>query len=131
MQITLKQHTQSLIIECDEGLMDIVVRNLLMNAIKYGKQKTNIDVNINRTNKDFQLTVRNFSNNIPADLCKGIFDKFRSKEIGNEKGGTGIGLYNVKNIIKLHKGTISCKCSVKKWIEFDMSIPQKIYKDYL
>jgi hypothetical protein len=131
MQIKFKHDTHNLIIECDEGLMDIVVRNLLMNAIKYGKQNTIIDVAIDRTQKNFRMAVKNYSNYIPADLCKGIFDKFRSRKIGNEKGGTGIGLYNVKNIIKLHNGTITCKCSGKNWIEFNISIPQKIYKDYL
>jgi K+-sensing histidine kinase KdpD len=126
MQIVLKQQTKNLVLECDEGLLDIVIRNLLINAIKYGQQNTEIIVNINRDKNNFFAAVRNFSDVIPRDLCHGIFEKFKSKEIGSEKGGTGIGLYNVKNIIHLHQGTITCKCSAKKWIEFKFNIPQKI-----
>ena len=126
MQLILKYDIRNLVVECDVGLMDIVVRNLLLNAIKYGKQNTDIDVNINRTKKDFMMSVKNYSDEIPADICKGIFEKFKSKKIGSEKGGTGIGLYNVRNIIHLHRGKITCKKSAGKWIEFHFTIPQHI-----
>ena len=126
MWIVVKQQTESLVLECDEGLLDIVIRNLLINAIKYGKQNTEITVNINRNKKDFIVSVKNISDAIPGDLCDGIFEKFRSRKIGIEKGGTGIGLYNVKNIINLHRGDISCTCSAGKWIEFRFNIPHKL-----
>jgi signal transduction histidine kinase len=126
MKIILKSQNKNLIVECDEGLLDIVIRNLLINAIKYGKQNTEIVVNIDRTKKDFEFAIRNYSDEIPSNLCNGIFDKFKSREIGDQKGGTGIGLYNVRNIIQLHRGKITCKCSAKKWIEFKLSIPQNI-----
>lgn len=126
MRIVVKQQTKNLVLECDEGLVDIVIRNLLINAIKYGKQNTEITVNINRNEKDFFVSVKNISDAIPGDLCDGIFEKFRSRKIGLEKGGTGIGLYNVKNIINLHRGDISCNCSAGKWIEFRFNIPHKL-----
>jgi len=126
MQILLEQKTKNHIIECDEGLLDIVIRNLLINAIKYGKQNTDINVCIDRNRNDFFVSVKNRSDGIPGDLCDEIFQKFRSRKIGSEKGGTGIGLYNVKNIINLHHGAITCKCLAGKWIEFNFNIPQKI-----
>jgi signal transduction histidine kinase len=126
MQIVLVQTTKNHIFECDEGLLDIVIRNLLINAIKYGKQNTEIKVAIDRNKKDFFVSVKNLSDEIPADLCDNIFQKFRSRKIGSQKGGTGIGLYNVKNIIHLHQGTIACKCLAGKWIEFKFNIPQTL-----
>jgi K+-sensing histidine kinase KdpD len=125
MQITVKNPPKNLVVECDEGLLDIVIRNLLINAIKYGKQNSEISVHINRTKSNFIVAIKNFSDAIPADLCTGIFEKFKSKKIGTEKGGTGIGLFNVRNIILLHQGNITCKSSAEKWIEFKFSIPQK------
>jgi len=125
MRIVLKQQSKNLIIECDEVLLDIVIRNLLINAIKYGEQNSEITVGINRDKKDFFVSVKNRSDAIPRDLCVGIFEKFQSRKIGSEKGGTGIGLYNVKNIINLHQGNITCKCLAGKWIEFRFNIPQK------
>ena len=125
MRIVLKRKTKNLIFECDESLFDVVIRNLLLNAIKYGKEKTDITVTINRDKNDFFVAVKNLSDDIPGDLCTGIFEKFRSRKIGPEKGGTGIGLYNVKNIITLHQGTITCDCQTGEWIEFKFNIPQK------
>jgi light-regulated signal transduction histidine kinase (bacteriophytochrome) len=125
MRIVLQRKTKNLIFECDESLFDVVIRNLLLNAIKYGKQETDITVTINRDKNDFFVAVKNLSDDIPGNLCSGIFEKFRSRKIGPEKGGTGIGLYNVKNIITLHQGTITCKCQVGEWIEFKFNIPQK------
>jgi signal transduction histidine kinase len=126
MRIVLKRQTKNMILECDEGLLDIVIRNLLINAIKYGKQNSEITVGINRDKNDFFVLIKNKSEAIPGDLCDGIFEKFRSRKIGSEMGGTGIGLYNVKNIINLHQGNITCKCLAGKWIEFRFNIPQKI-----
>jgi signal transduction histidine kinase len=126
MQIVVKCQTKDRVVECDEGLLDIVVRNLLLNAIKYGKQKSEISVTIERTATDFKVSIKNFCNVIPADLCEDIFEKFKSRPIGKEKGGTGIGLYNVRNIIHLHQGNITCKSSAKNWIKFMFSIPQNI-----
>jgi signal transduction histidine kinase len=126
MQLILTYDMRNVVVECDEGLMDIVVRNLLLNAVKYGKQNSEIHVTIRRTKKDFVMSIRNYSDEIPADICTGIFEKFKSKKIGLEKGGTGIGLYNVKNIIHLHHGKITCKSSAGKWIEFHFTIPQNI-----
>ena len=126
MKISLKQLTKNLIIECDETLLDVVIRNLLINAIKYGKENTDIVIKLSRSKNDFFVSVKNLSDDIPGDLCKGIFDKFKSRKIGAERGGTGIGLYNVKNIINLHQGNVTCDCLAGKWIEFTFNLPQKI-----
>ena len=72
------------------------------------------------------MSVKNICDEIPANLSDGIFEKFKSRKIGAEKGGTGIGLYNVKNIINLHQGNIICNCSAGKRIEFMFNIPQKL-----
>lgn len=126
IQIVIKQKTKNQIVECDDGLLDIVIRNLLINAIKYGIKNSEITIGINRVKNHFSVSVRNKSDEIPGDLCDGIFEKFKSKKIGTEKGGTGIGLYNVKNIINLHQGNISCNCLAGNWVEFKFSIPQKL-----
>jgi signal transduction histidine kinase len=126
MKIQIKQHTKNLIVECDDGLLDIAIRNLLINAIKYGKQNSEITVGISQDKNKFSVSVKNICDEIPANLCDGIFEKFKSRKIGAEKGGTGIGLYNVKNIINLHQGNIICNCLAGKWVEFMFNIPQKL-----
>jgi len=115
------------VIEGDDGLLDIVMRNLLINALKYGKEGTTISVSVIRKNKFLQVAVKNACESLPANFCRDIFQKFKSKEISGIKGGSGIGLYNVKKIVNLHGGEISCNVEKKKWVVFAFKIPQDIF----
>jgi signal transduction histidine kinase len=125
MRLIIEDSTTGSMLEGDEGLLDIVMRNLLMNAVKYGKEKTDIMIKILNTEEDLIVSVQNVCDPLPKDLCKDIFQKFRSRKIGSAKGGTGIGLYNAKNIVNLHKGDISCCVSPASTIEFKFNLPQR------
>jgi len=115
------------LVKGDDGLLDIVMRNLLINALKYGKKGSTITVKVIRKNKFLQVSVKNASESLPVNFCKGIFQKFKTKEIGKVKGGSGIGLYNVRKIVNLHGGEISCKVKKKNWVHFEFKIPQDIF----
>ena len=126
MKIVTRKLSGDLIIEGDDDLLDIVMRNLLINAIKYGKDGTDILLSIAKVNKDCEVTVKNECEKIPENFCNDIFQKFTTKKIGTVKSGTGLGLYNVKKIIDLHQGTVNCIVIDKSWIEFKIILPQKI-----
>ena len=127
MTITIDIPHGDPLIEGDDGLLDLVMRNLLINALKYGKKGSTITVKVERKNKFLQVGVKNACESLPANFCKDIFQKFKTKEIGDVKGGSGIGLYNVKKIVTLHGGEISCKVEKKKWVHFEFKIPQNIF----
>jgi len=116
--------TKNCIIQGDEWLLDIVIRNLLINAIKYGKEDTAIRIEMLSEDNNFVVSVRNKCEKLPNNLCDGLFQKFHSRKIGSVKGGTGLGLYNVKNIIELHNGKINCYILPDEWIEFKFVLPQ-------
>ncbi len=126
MKTVINQPSGDIIIEGDDGLLDIVMRNLLINAIRYGKNGSDIIVSIERVKKDCKLMVRNECEKIPKNFCNNIFQKFTKKKVGTVKGGTGLGLYNVKKIIDLHHGTVKCMVKNKRWIEFEIILPQNI-----
>jgi signal transduction histidine kinase len=126
MTISTNMITDNSILECDENLIDIVMRNLLINAVKYGEPGTEIAVKISYNEGKFFVAVKNKCKHIPKDFCNEIFQKFKSKKIGSVKGGTGIGLYNVKNILRLHQGDISCKISSNREIEFSFDLPRRV-----
>ncbi len=89
--------------------LKIVFDNLADNALKYSPD--DIDINVKLSCNSNKLTI-DFSDKgigIPVTEKKKIFRKFyriNNKEIPNVKG-TGLGLYQVKQIIKLHRGKIS------------------------
>ena len=89
--------------------LKIVFDNLTDNAVKYSEANVNIVI---RLKCDLERLIVDFSDNgigVQAKEKKKIFRKFYridNKNIPNVKG-TGLGLYQVKQIIKLHKGRIS------------------------
>ena len=89
--------------------LKIVFDNLADNAVKYSETDVNIKVQLNCDARKFTVEFSDKGIGIPAKERKKIFRKFYridNKNIPNVKG-TGLGLYQVKQIIKLHKGRIS------------------------
>ena len=126
MAIEKIKNTKNYMIHGDEWLLDIVIRNLLLNAIKYGKEDTTIFIEMRSEANNFVFSVKNKCEKLPKNLCDGLFQKFHSRKIGSVKGGTGLGLFNVKNIIELHSGKINCYILPDEWIEFKFVLPQMI-----
>lgn len=89
--------------------LKVVFDNLTDNAIKYSEDEINIEV---RFRCDSRRLIVDFADNgigIPVKEKKKIFRKFYridNRNIPNVKG-TGLGLYQVRQIIKLHKGRIN------------------------
>lgn len=92
------------IIKSDEGLIKLLIKNILENSIKYGK---NNPVDISITNNDEQkqaiLTIKDYGIGMTSEELHHIYDRFfranksRSKEIQ----GHGLGMSIVKRIINL------------------------------
>jgi two-component system phosphate regulon sensor histidine kinase PhoR len=93
----------------DKDSLRIVFDNLADNAVKYATKAVNIDV---RMNSDLHSVFIDFCDDgigISPKEKKKIFKKFyriSGKNIPNVKG-TGLGLYQVKQIIKVHGGKVN------------------------
>jgi len=110
-------------INVDAQLIEIAVRNLIENAMKYSDPYTTIKMVHSFSDQNLDFSIKSFNKAIPKDLCQGIFEKFKTKKIGDAKTGTGIGLYNVRNIVNLHHGSVECRVKTGKWILFRLRIP--------
>ncbi len=85
-----------------------VLNNLLDNAIKYSGQAKQIVVKA-RLGQDgmVETTVQDFGVGVPESVIPNLFDKFyRSHRSRAQIGGTGLGLYLSKAIVKAHGGQI-------------------------
>jgi len=95
-------------IKGDPLLFQILINNLLENAIKYSPKETTITAELIRTGRTILLQVKDQGAGIPDNEKKKIFTKFY--RIGNEatrkKQGTGLGLYLCRKITKDHNGDI-------------------------
>lgn len=90
---------------CDERLIRVAFNNLINNAIKYGNANTAIHSSLIKWEDGFKFIITNEGIGIPEDKLEAIFDEFsRFDPLGI--GGTGLGLYLVRKIANMHKGSI-------------------------
>jgi len=114
----------------DPTAIKIVIDNLVDNAIKYSEVATKIIAEIYTESNKIMLSFKDSGIGIPISEQKQIFKKFHRiyrEDIPNVKG-TGLGLYWIQEIIKVHKGKISVKSEgINTGSEFILEFP--IYKE--
>lgn len=100
------------------------ISNLIDNAIKYGGNK--IEININSILNSTEISIADNGNGIDKNQQEKIFDKFYRVPKGNTHNvkGFGIGLYYCKKIIEKHGGTISLS-SNKNLTIFKINLPNE------
>jgi PAS domain S-box-containing protein len=108
----------------DMDMWEKIILNLVSNAFKYSK-KGAISLETRQTGQEVQVTVTDTGIGIPADQLDKIFSRFHRVENteGRSQEGTGIGLAMVKELVKLHNGTILVKSELGKGSAFTVRIP--------
>lgn len=96
-------------IKGDSLLLQMLINNLLENAVKYSPKEVAVTASLKKLNGKVQLRVSDSGPGIPDEEKKKIFDKFY--RIGNEATrktqGTGLGLYLCSKIAGDHNADIS------------------------
>ena len=92
-------------------LLQMLVNNLLENALKYSPKEKTIRLLFKKENDKIYLHVIDEGEGIPASEKKKIFEKFyrSGNEATRTAKGTGLGLYLCKKIVQDHKGRIEVK----------------------
>ncbi|WP_394777946.1 response regulator [Undibacterium sp.] len=98
-------------VEADPTRLEQIVTNLLDNAIKYTPAGGTIAVGSSSQGESITLSVEDSGIGIDATLLPHIFDVFVQGEhsIDRAKGGLGIGLALVRQLVQLHAGTIEVR----------------------
>lgn len=116
-----------IIISSDHQLITALITNLIENAVKYSPKECNITIKLQEQSNAVKLIVADEGVGISNEEKDRIFDKFY--RIGNEDTrktkGTGLGLYIVKNIVKLHQGYITVSNNTPKGSIFEIIFPKK------
>lgn len=90
-------------------LLQIMINNLLENAVKYSPKESTITLRLAKHPHSIELSVMDEGPGIPVNEKKNIFDRFY--RIGNESTrkakGTGLGLYLCRKIASDHNASIS------------------------
>lgn len=104
-----ERNSGKLIINANKTYIEIMIRNLIDNAIKYSPDGGVISINISRKNDHANLKIVNQGAVISEGDKQKIFNNFyrANIEINKDKSGCGLGLAIVKKIADLHGASIS------------------------
>ena len=113
---------KDLTINGDEFYLISLFQNLIDNALKYAEKNTTITISSTRHQGAILIRVADEGIGIKNEFKELIFERFF--RIGDEETrdtkGTGLGLFLVKEIVKLHDGEITCKDNSPKGTIFEI-----------
>jgi len=104
-----------------------VLKNLVDNSRKYSKEGPEIKIKLWTTKNWIKITYIDNGIGIPAGDEKKIFNKFyrSDKKKFGKVGGSGLGLYIVKEIIKYHRGKIKATSEgIEQGTKFIIDLPR-------
>lgn len=104
-----------------------VVYNLMSNAVKFTPEAGEITVTTRQLNQRISIDIRDTGVGIASELLPIIFDKFsKAARLGVQgEKSTGLGMWIVKHIIKLHGGEITVQSKVGQGTQFTITLPEK------
>jgi len=121
----IKSFDESTFVYADPEMIEIVLRNLLGNAVKFSKQNSEVELLVNSESNHLKIQVVDSGIGIPLELIPTIFEPDMGKRrtgTSNEKGA-GIGLLLCKKLVDLNYGTISVETIPGQKTIFTVSLP--------
>lgn len=111
--------------EVDETRINLILTNLVENAIKYNRAHGEVTVTVDADDRYFSFTVHDNGIGIPEEAQIRIYERFYrvDKSRSREIGGTGLGLSITKSAVLRHLGTISVESTEGEGTTFLVRIP--------
>ena len=113
-----------LILTGSDILIYRMLYNLVENAIKYNRNDGTVTVSAKRENNEAVLTVSDTGNGIDEAFRTQIFEPFFriDKSRSRELGGVGLGLTMVREVVRVHDGTIKVYANKNKGTTFEVKM---------
>jgi signal transduction histidine kinase len=105
----------------DRDLMLRVIQNLLVNALKYSPRRTVVRVELGVDAATVRIAVHDQGIGIAAQYHDAIFRKYM--QMGEHRGGSGLGLYLSKLVVEAHGGTIGVISAAGSGSSFVVALP--------
>jgi signal transduction histidine kinase len=109
----------------DAGKIEVVIGNLLRNAVNYSPDGGNVVVVVEVTGTEAVVRVQDGGIGIPSEQLERIFDRFTRLDNRDSRTafGYGLGLYISKGIIEQHGGRIWAESQVGEGSTFFFTLP--------
>jgi two-component system sensor histidine kinase/response regulator len=107
---------------CDSDLISRVIRNLIMNALKFTPKDGTIRFEVKGTEKGARVSVHDTGLGIPSHFIQKVFDKF--VQVESREYSTGLGLTFCKLAVEAHGGRIGVESEEGKGSTFWFTLPR-------
>ncbi len=116
---------ENLRLNADPGMTEIILENILTNAIKYSRNNNSIDLTAARNGNGILFSVRDYGIGMTEMQIKNIFDRFyRADESrSSEAGGFGLGLAISKKLCDIQDIKINVESIPGKGTNFILHLP--------
>jgi PAS domain S-box-containing protein len=111
----------------DASRLQQVVWNLLSNAVKFTPREGRVEVNIQRTDSQVEISVSDTGEGIEPEFLPYVFDRFRQADGSKSRvhGGLGLGLAIVRQLVEMHGGTVTARSDGRgRGATFIVRLPQ-------
>lgn len=127
--ISIQTHIACTTAFADEEYLKEAISNMVDNATKYSKEKIKIKISTSEDDKYIYIKVYDEGIGIAKSELKTIFNRYEraaehEKNPNKTRGGFGIGLNYVLQVIHAHGGKINVKSEKGKYSEFTISLPK-------
>ncbi|MEA3318170.1 MAG: ATP-binding protein [Bacteroidota bacterium] len=126
VSINLLDSKENVCINADPGDIEIILNNLVSNAVKYNKNGGSVDVEIQLKEKEVVIIVRDTGIGMTNESIEKLFKEFYRIKNDNTKNisGSGLGLSIVKKIVDLYNGSIDVKSKINEGSTFTLRLPK-------
>ena len=115
-------------IVADAALLRIVFKNLIDNALKYGREGGTVRLGLERAEGAYHLEVWNDGEGLSPEkvgMLFGKFVRFGGAETSLRRG-TGLGLFITREIVTKHGGDIRAESAQGEWMRFTVTLPERL-----
>lgn len=124
-ELTLDEPSDLLEAEVDPDRFQIVVRNLLGNAVKYSPPGSEILVSVHRDGDMAKVSVSDHGVGIAPEDQGRVFNRFARIASTQHVEGTGLGLWLSREIARMHDGDLTVQSSLGAGSTFVLAVPLK------
>jgi two-component system phosphate regulon sensor histidine kinase PhoR len=117
---------EDVVARINPSLLEQAVVNLLDNAVKYSEPGKSVWVEMDKTEKEVLIRVRDEGCGIEKQYQERLFERFYrvDKARSRKLGGTGLGLAIVKHIMEAHGGRVSVESQPGRGSTFTLHLPR-------
>lgn len=127
-QVSVAANCADAVVAGDRGQLSQVLRNLIDNALKYGKPGGPVEVSVEAARTGWVLiTVRDEGEGIAPEHLPRITERFYRADTSRSRaaGGTGLGLSIVKHIVERHRGRFDIESRLGSGTTASLMLPLK------